>query len=221
MPQRGRTQRGRQERPPPQPQGTRGGCWAGTSARASGAGAGPGCAAPSRNSAASSGPRRGRAGREAEESGKVTRARGGAGVAWQRGRHGRRGGDPTAGGLEAEPEAGHRLLERWFPRVPAKSVVALKTPIRVELVAGKSYRWCVCGRSKKQVERPWLQNCQSLPFCDGSHFFQRTGLSPLKFKAQETRIVALCTCKATQKPPYCDGTHRSERVQKTEVGSPL
>ncbi|XP_014321687.1 CDGSH iron-sulfur domain-containing protein 3, mitochondrial isoform X2 [Myotis lucifugus] len=60
-----------------------------------------------------------------------------------------------------------------------------------------------------------------LPFCDGSHFFQRTGLSPLKFKVQETRVVALCTCKATQKPPYCDGTHRSERVQKAEVGSPL
>lgn len=59
------------------------------------------------------------------------------------------------------------------------------------------------------------------PFCDGSHFFQRTGLSPLKFKAQETRTVALCTCKATQKAPYCDGTHRSERVQKAEVGSPL
>ncbi|KAM9045285.1 CDGSH iron-sulfur domain-containing protein 3, mitochondrial isoform 3-T3 [Megaptera novaeangliae] len=60
-----------------------------------------------------------------------------------------------------------------------------------------------------------------LPFCDGSHFFKRTGLSPLKFKAKETRVVALCTCKATQKPPYCDGTHRSERVQKAEVGSPL
>lgn len=59
------------------------------------------------------------------------------------------------------------------------------------------------------------------PFCDGSHFFKRTGLSPLKFKAQETRMVALCTCKATQKPPYCDGTHRSEQVQKAEVGSPL
>ncbi|KAG8514895.1 CDGSH iron-sulfur domain-containing protein 3, mitochondrial, partial [Galemys pyrenaicus] len=98
---------------------------------------------------------------------------------------------------------------RWFPRSPAKAVVALKTPIKVELVAGKTYRWCVCGRSKKQ------------PFCDGSHFFQRTGLSPLKFKAQETRTVALCTCKATKKPPYCDGTHRSEQVQKAEVGSPL
>ncbi|XP_053767617.1 CDGSH iron-sulfur domain-containing protein 3, mitochondrial [Desmodus rotundus] len=100
-------------------------------------------------------------------------------------------------------------LAKWFPRVPAKPVVALKTPIKVELLAGKTYRWCVCGRSKKQ------------PFCDGSHLFQLTGLSPLKFKAQETRTVALCTCKATQKPPYCDGTHRSERVQKAEVGSPF
>ncbi|XP_038183436.1 CDGSH iron-sulfur domain-containing protein 3, mitochondrial [Arvicola amphibius] len=100
-------------------------------------------------------------------------------------------------------------LARWFPKDPAKPVVAQKTPIKLELVAGKTYRWCVCGRSKKQ------------PFCDGSHFFQRTGLSPLKFKAQETRTVALCTCKATQRPPYCDGTHKSEQVQKAEVGSPL
>lgn len=100
-------------------------------------------------------------------------------------------------------------LARWFPKDPAKPVVAQKTPIRLELVAGKTYRWCVCGRSKKQ------------PFCDGSHFFQHTGLWPLKFKAQETRTVALCTCKATQRPPYCDGTHKSEQVQKAEVGSPL
>ncbi|XP_051031461.1 CDGSH iron-sulfur domain-containing protein 3, mitochondrial isoform X2 [Phodopus roborovskii] len=100
-------------------------------------------------------------------------------------------------------------LARWFPKNPAKPVVAQKTPIKLELVAGKTYRWCVCGRSKKQ------------PFCDGSHFFQGTGLSPLKFKAQETRTVALCTCKATQRPPYCDGTHKSEQVQKAEVGSPL
>ncbi|XP_073875566.1 CDGSH iron-sulfur domain-containing protein 3, mitochondrial isoform X3 [Macaca fascicularis] len=42
-------------------------------------------------------------------------------------------------------------LARWFPRTPARSVVALKTPIKVELVAGKTYRWCVCGRSKKQI----------------------------------------------------------------------
>nr|XP_012307477.1 CDGSH iron-sulfur domain-containing protein 3, mitochondrial [Aotus nancymaae] len=121
------------------------------------------------------------------------------------------GGDPAArgaGDLNTRRDVSS-WLARWFPRTPVRSVVALKTPIKVELVAGKTYRWCVCGRSKKQ------------PFCDGSHFFQRTGLSPLKFKAQETRTVALCTCKATQRPPYCDGTHRSERVQKAEVGSPL
>ncbi|MXQ93154.1 hypothetical protein E5288_WYG003676 [Bos mutus] len=110
-----------------------------------------------------------------------------------------------ADGSASGPKGG----AQWFPKTPAKSVVALKTPIKVELVAGKTYRWCVCGRSKKQ------------PFCDGSHFFKRTGLSPLKFKAQETRTVALCTCKATQKPPYCNGTHRSEQVQKAELGSSL
>ncbi|XP_006833726.1 PREDICTED: CDGSH iron-sulfur domain-containing protein 3, mitochondrial [Chrysochloris asiatica] len=100
-------------------------------------------------------------------------------------------------------------LNQWFSKAPAKPVVAQKTPIKVELVAGTTYKWCVCGRSKNQ------------PFCDGSHFFQRTGLSPLKFKVQETRTVALCTCKATQRPPYCDGTHRSEQIQKAEVGSSL
>ncbi|EDM05868.1 rCG33529, isoform CRA_b [Rattus norvegicus] len=41
-------------------------------------------------------------------------------------------------------------LARWFPKDPAKPVVAQKTPIRLELVAGKTYRWCVCGRSKNQ-----------------------------------------------------------------------
>lgn len=46
-------------------------------------------------------------------------------------------------------------LAKWFPKAPAKSVVALKTPIKVELVKGKTYRWCVCGRSKKQVRDPY------------------------------------------------------------------
>lgn len=57
------------------------------------------------NPAASSGPRRGRAaGRRG--SGKVTRERGGAGAAWRwrRGRHGRRGGAPAAGGLGELPQ---------------------------------------------------------------------------------------------------------------------
>ncbi|XP_006889533.1 PREDICTED: CDGSH iron-sulfur domain-containing protein 3, mitochondrial [Elephantulus edwardii] len=111
--------------------------------------------------------------------------------------------------LESPLQVVFLMHTKWFSKTPAKPLVAQKTPIKVELVAGTTYRWCVCGRSKKQ------------PFCDGSHFFQRTGLSPLKFKVQETRSVFLCTCKATQKPPYCDGTHKSERILKAEVGSPL
>ena len=31
------------------------------------------------------------------------------------------------------------------------------TPIGVDVVEGKSYYWCTCGKSSKQ------------PFCDGSH----------------------------------------------------
>eukprot|EP00069_Balaena_mysticetus_P008839 bmy_06086T0 len=96
-------------------------------------------------------------------------------------------------------------LAPWFPKAPAESVVTLKIPIKVELAAGKTYRSYVCGHSKKQ------------PFCDGSHFFQLTGLSPLKFKAQETRMVALCTCETTQQPPYCEETHKSEQVQSLWV----
>ena len=70
-----------------------------------------------------------------------------------------------------------------------------------------------------QVVCMWPQ--QKAALCDGSHFFKCPGLSPLKFKAQETCMVARCTCKATQNPPYCDGTHKSEQVQKAELGSPL
>ena len=40
-------------------------------------------------------------------------------------------------------------LARWFPKTPAKSVVALKTPIKVELVAGKTYKWYVCVATAK------------------------------------------------------------------------
>uniref|UniRef100_A0A8C8UNK3 Iron-binding zinc finger CDGSH type domain-containing protein n=1 Tax=Peromyscus maniculatus bairdii TaxID=230844 RepID=A0A8C8UNK3_PERMB len=97
-------------------------------------------------------------------------------------------------------------LARWFPKEPAKPVVAQKTPIKLELVARKTYRWCVCGRSKKQR------------FRDGSHFFQCTGLWLLKFKSQETHSGSMYL-QGHQHPPYCDSTHKREQVQKAEVGS--
>lgn len=119
---------------------------------ASGAGAGPSCADPSRNPAASSGPRRGRAGREAEGSGKVTRARGGAGAAWQRGRHGRRGGDPAAGGLGEHPRPGTQAarpsslappqprppVPGWAPQ--ASQVPRPRSPPRASQPSPSAYR---------------------------------------------------------------------------------
>ena len=38
-----------------------------------------------------------------------------------------------------------------------KPTIAGKTPIPVQLEAGKTYAWCSCGNSSNQ------------PFCDGSH----------------------------------------------------
>ena len=72
-------------------------------------------------------------------------------------------------------------------------VIAAKSPAMTDLVEGKSYTWCRCGRSANQ------------PFCDGSH--RGTGLAPLSFKAEKTGHAALCRCKASANAPFCDGTH--------------
>lgn len=72
------------------------------------------------------------------------------------------------------------------PEIPAK------TPAVLELEAG-TYWWCACGRSQKQ------------PFCDGSH--AGTEFTPLEYKLEEKKRVALCNCKSTGKAPLCDGTH--------------
>lgn len=75
----------------------------------------------------------------------------------------------------------------------SERVVAAKGPIPVEVEAGKTYWWCVCGRSSRQ------------PFCDGSH--QATDLAPLAWTAPETRRVFFCACKQTGGEPLCDGSH--------------
>ncbi|MQX35989.1 CDGSH iron-sulfur domain-containing protein [Roseospira navarrensis] len=66
-------------------------------------------------------------------------------------------------------------------------------PFEVTLSPGKTYFWCVCGRSAKQ------------PFCDGGH--KGTGLAPRKVTVEAEDTVFLCGCKQTATPPYCDGTH--------------
>lgn len=71
-------------------------------------------------------------------------------------------------------------------------IISDRKPVVLTLEAG-SYHWCRCGRSKKQ------------PFCDGAH--KGTEFSPMEFKLEAPKKVALCQCKHTKNPPYCDGTH--------------
>jgi CDGSH-type Zn-finger protein len=73
-------------------------------------------------------------------------------------------------------------------------VVASRTPIPVEVEAGKSYWWCTCGKSARQ------------PFCDGSH--KGSEFVPQKYDAQATGRVWFCGCKQTANAPLCDGAHK-------------
>ena len=73
-------------------------------------------------------------------------------------------------------------------------VIAAKTPIQVELEAGKEYCYCSCGLSGGQ------------PFCDSSHF-GTTHVGGMMFTAEKSGPAFLCRCKHTGNAPYCDGSH--------------
>lgn len=75
----------------------------------------------------------------------------------------------------------------------SEPTIAQKSPIGVDVEAGKTYWWCACGRSGNQ------------PFCDGSH--KGTGFTPQKFDADATKKVFFCACKHSGNKPVCDGTH--------------
>ncbi|MDK3072316.1 CDGSH iron-sulfur domain-containing protein [Sedimentitalea sp. JM2-8] len=77
--------------------------------------------------------------------------------------------------------------------MPDAPVIAQKAPFPVEVVEGKTYFWCACGRSAKQ------------PFCDGSH--KVTDITPVRYTAESDRKLFFCGCKQTGKPPLCDGSH--------------
>lgn len=76
-----------------------------------------------------------------------------------------------------------------------KPHIAEKSPIAVNVRAGRKYRWCSCGLSKKQ------------PFCDESHV--GTEFEPMEWQATADEEVWFCRCKQTGDSPMCDGTHNS------------
>ena len=76
-----------------------------------------------------------------------------------------------------------------------EAIVAQKSPYATEVVAGRKYYWCACGRSANQ------------PFCDGSH--KVTSLTPVLYEAAQSGTVWFCGCKSTNTRPLCDGTHNT------------
>ncbi len=77
----------------------------------------------------------------------------------------------------------------------AEPTVAGTAPISIDVLAGKSYYWCSCGKSQRQ------------PFCDGAH--KGSEFVPTEFKAAETTQVWFCACKRSGKGPLCDGSHKA------------
>lgn len=81
---------------------------------------------------------------------------------------------------------------------PENGMVYDKKPFKIELEAGKTYSWCLCGRSKSQ------------PLCDGFHKLTHYKIKqrPVRFTVEETKSYHLCNCKQTLNRPFCDGSHK-------------
>lgn len=67
-------------------------------------------------------------------------------------------------------------------------------PIVVNETPGKK-AYCQCGLSA------------NLPYCDGTHSREQTGLSPIVLEVTEAGKRALCQCHKSGDLPWCDGTH--------------
>jgi len=81
-------------------------------------------------------------------------------------------------------------------------------PYAVEVVEGRRYLWCSCGRSASQ------------PWCDGAH--RGSGFEPIGFVAPISALFYLCGCKRSDNKPYCFGNCRGlgrGRAGEEEAGS--
>lgn len=67
-------------------------------------------------------------------------------------------------------------------------------PIVVDETPGmKAY--CQCGLSA------------NLPYCDGTHARENTGIRPIEFEVEAAGKKAVCQCHKSGTLPWCDGTH--------------
>ena len=81
-----------------------------------------------------------------------------------------------------------------MPSNNKQAVIAQKSPLVVQVEAGKSYWWCACGKSATQ------------PFCDGSH--KGSAFMPVEYKAVKMEAVYFCGCRHSGNGALCDGTHK-------------
>lgn len=70
------------------------------------------------------------------------------------------------------------------------------SPIVVEETPGKK-AYCTCGHS------------ENLPYCDGAHNREETGLAPIVIEIEEPCKKAICQCHKSDVMPFCDGTHKN------------
>ena len=67
-------------------------------------------------------------------------------------------------------------------------------PIVVEETPGKK-AYCQCGLSA------------NLPYCDGTHSREGTGIAPIVCEVEAPGKKAICQCHQSGDSPWCDGTH--------------
>ena len=64
----------------------------------------------------------------------------------------------------------------------------------IEETTGKK-AYCQCGLSAK------------LPYCDGTHAREDTGVTPIICDVDSPGAKAICQCHRSGSLPWCDGTH--------------
>ena len=75
-----------------------------------------------------------------------------------------------------------------------KSPVHGTSPIVIDEMPGKK-TYCQCGLSS------------NLPYCDGTHSREGTGVTPITAQIEKAGKKAVCQCHQSGNLPWCDGTH--------------